>query len=154
MEQIKRSYSGSITVEAAFVVPLVLAALVFLIYIGLYLFDGCLVMAVSGETSAIAAHELRCGYEMDVSTVQDMAKTLLKGKTVFIDDFSCEAAVEKEVSLTGIGTRNPIRGGILARVLSGRSWKTSWAFSCTAESPEEKLRLAVSLTKWKDLVVE
>ena len=134
--------------------PLVLAALVFLIYIGLYLFDGCLVMAVSGETSAIAAHELRCGYEMDVSTVQDTAETLLTGKTVFIDDFSCEAAVEKEVSVIGIGTRESIRGGILAKVLPGRSWITSSSFSCTAESPEGKLRLAVSLTKWKDLVVE
>jgi len=74
---------GSLTVEAAFIMPLVIAAVLFVMYVGFFLHDRTILAGLASETAFWGEHAWQAGEQVDESTM-DSAYKAFAGNKMFL----------------------------------------------------------------------
>lgn len=93
----KESLRGSITIEAAVIVPLILTVFALLVTVLFYYHDKNVVAAVAHETVVMGAGK----EDISETELEQYVHARLRGKLLFFSDVSPKAEVEeKEIALT------------------------------------------------------
>jgi len=141
---------ASLTVEAAFIMPLVIAAVVFIMNMSFFLHDRVILAGLAAETVFWGEHEWQAGGAVSDSTLESAFKTFAGDKLILAENVEFSGSVNghtAEVRLTADFFDNH-SFSVFAGVLSGS--RAVLPSECSVWQPERIIREARRIMKIKD----
>lgn len=133
----RRKLSGSVTVESAFVIPLVLAVFGVVLTLLFYYHDKALLLSATQETATYASNR----EEKSEKKIREHMKSLVEGRMLLLG----EPAVEVDVEERGIRISCSAKAGTLSLKVDGYMARTN---------PEDYIRMFRKLEKLEEEVKE
>lgn len=115
---IKKKYKGSYTVEASFLLPMILTVIVLIIYMSFFLHDRA-VLQSAAYTSALRGSQMISG-EKVFSEVENSAKKLIANRLIGTDDVQTTIDISgDDVKVSYKGIMEIPAGALLCSYLAG-----------------------------------
>lgn len=145
---------GSLTVEAAFVMPMVLGVVVFLMYLGFFIHDRCILAACGREAACFGAYTRVCGNARSPDEVAAADDEFLGGKLFMFSGSEIRAEVSDPVEVTARAIRGIPQIPTLRQLLDAPGISLETEAHASGMWPEEILRKSRALIEWGEVILK
>jgi len=145
-----RGLKASLTVEAAFVTPMVIGCLILVMYMGFYLRDRAVLSSMAAETAFWASHEKRFGRSIDESEMINYYNGIRTRGTFFFRTGAFSGNIGKSrVSVSLEAERPAFSLPLLNGIKTDYICKAEETSESVSVRPERRIRLLRNLKELK-----
>ena len=141
--------NGYMTVEAVFVMIIVIAVIVFIIYSGFFLCDRCVIAGASYEGSVWGANKKTVQGKVSAGEMSEEAKK--HAATIFFGNVSFNDSTSLEKTRVSVNTsRKLFSAPLLDQILTDLNWNLSVEAKCYCPDKERIIRITKFIIQSKD----